>query len=238
MHRGYIKFWRRSFDDELYLSEPFTKWQAWFDLIALAKHTDGAVMIRGILIHVPRGTVAWSAKSLAERWRWSRGKVERFFRTLKTRQQIEQETVQQNKFLIRLTAIINYDIYQPDGTTNGTANGATDGQQTDSRQGSNKNDKNEKNEKNTMSKEDFDSFWKAYPVRKGKKKAEESFMKLDEKLLPFLLTGISSQKKEKVALKERKEFCPEWKHPATWLNGECWSDEVVEVKPTKQHKYL
>jgi len=21
-------------------------------------------------------------------------------------------------------------------------------------------------------------------------------------------------------------FCPEWKHPSTWLNQKCWEDEV------------
>ena len=91
----------------------------------------------------------------------------------------------------------------------------------------------EKRESNTMSKEDFEKFWDVYPLRKDKRKAEEKFMRLPKNLLPTILEAIEAQKKEKVALKERKEFCPEWKHPTTWINGECWTDEATEPSPLK-----
>lgn len=40
------------------------------------------------------------------------------------------------------------------------------------------------------------------------------------------LEAIERQKKEKDELVRSGKFCPEWKHPATWLNKGCWEDEV------------
>lgn len=72
---------------------------------------------------------------------------------------------------------------------------------------------------------DFEIFYKAYPLKKGRGQAERAFLKVDVPV-SVLLEAIEKQKKEKIVKKERKEFCPEWKHPATWLNGKCWEDEV------------
>ena len=38
-------------DDELYFKEPFTKWQAWYDLLPLALCEDADFEYRGKLIH-------------------------------------------------------------------------------------------------------------------------------------------------------------------------------------------
>jgi len=91
--------------------------------------------------------------------------------------------------------------------------------------------KKKRNEVNIKeNKDDFEVFYKAYPLKKGRGQAEKAFLKVDVPI-STLLEAIEKQKKEKIAKKERKEFCPEWKHPATWLNGKCWEDEVAENKP-------
>lgn len=141
--KGWVKFHRKLLDSDLWLSEKFTRGQAWADLIGLANHKDGFIRKRGIKILVRRGQVGWSEINLAERWKWSRGKVRRFLKELKKNIQISKKPVQQNKFITSLITLINYSQYQADGTADGTA----DGQQTDSRQYRNKNEENGENVK-------------------------------------------------------------------------------------------
>ena len=119
--------------------EPFTRAQAWIDLIGNANHKDGSFLIRGNIIKLKRGQLGWSEITMAERWTWSRNKVRRFLKWLETEQQIEQQK------LFKLTTIIticNYDKYQND-----TADDTTERQQKDNRRYTNKNDKNDKNVK-------------------------------------------------------------------------------------------
>ena len=72
---------------------------------------------------------------------------------------------------------------------------------------------------------DFLEFYNAYPLKKSKAKAFESWKKLKPDLKDCL-SAIQSQMIEKAFLKAEKKFCPEWKHPSTWLNQKCWEDEV------------
>ena len=63
MAGGWIKLHRSIQDNELWLSEPFTKAQAWIDLLLLADSENNGKYKRG---NVYRGK-----KWLAERWGWS-----------------------------------------------------------------------------------------------------------------------------------------------------------------------
>lgn len=137
-NNGWIKLHRKIFDNPMYFSEPFTRMQAWIDLLLLANHSGQYFYIRGNRIDVKRGEVAHSMESLAQRWKWSRGKVLRYISHLENSQMI----VQQKNHVITKLSITNYNTYQSDGTTDST----TDGQQTVQQTDTNKNDKNEKNE--------------------------------------------------------------------------------------------
>lgn len=114
--QGWISLHRSICDNPMWLNEPFTKGQAWVDLLMLANHKDTVIYKRGIKIIIKRGEVGWSEEALAARWRWSRGKVRRYKTDLETVQQIVQ---QNNKTLSRIL-IVNYEKYQQNGTTNST----------------------------------------------------------------------------------------------------------------------
>lgn len=128
-NKGWVLLHRSIQDHEFWNDKPFNKALAWVDLIMLAAFEDHSIWVRGIEINVKRGQVAWSQKALAQRWGWSRGKVERFMKVLKTKQQIEQQIIYGNKFLFNLTTVKNYHDYQSTLLQNGQQNG----QQTDSR---------------------------------------------------------------------------------------------------------
>ena len=90
--KGWVRLHRQVEDNCLWFLEPFTKAQAWIDLFLNANHKDGIISIRGNIISIKRGQIGWSELTMCKRWKWSRGKVRRFIKLLKTIQQIEQHT--------------------------------------------------------------------------------------------------------------------------------------------------
>jgi hypothetical protein len=80
-----------------------------------------------------------------------------------------------------------------------------------------------------MTREDqFEAFWKAYPRRVAKGHARTAFDKAIRKTtLETMLAAIGDYI---LCKPERIDF----KHPATWLNGECWSDEWKPVPALRQ----
>jgi len=109
MHRGFATIHRKIFDDPLYFSEPFTKAQAWIDLILLANHKDGVVYKRGNRIEVKRGVVGYSKLALSKRWQWSDTKVDKFIKDMILDRKIKEQKISK---ITTLFQILNYDEYQ------------------------------------------------------------------------------------------------------------------------------
>lgn len=113
---GWIKLHRRIVDNPIWTKEPFTKGQAWVDILILASHKKTQFDVRGIEVGVERGQMAWGESKLAERWGWSRTKLRRFLRWLETRHQI----VQEKNNVITLITVVNYEDYQEKEQQNDT----------------------------------------------------------------------------------------------------------------------
>jgi len=128
---GYIKLYRGITDNPVWNKDPYSAGQAWIDLLLAANFKEKTIFIRNTAIKVERGQLAWSTVTMAARWKWSRNKVIRFLKTLKSEHMIEQEA----GHLTTLTTICNYEKYQgydtagdtTDDTTDDTANGTADG---------------------------------------------------------------------------------------------------------------
>lgn len=114
---GWIKLHRTLNDNKLWLSETFTKSQAWIDLILNTNFADKILIIRGCLIHINRGQIGWSELTMAKRWRWSRSKVRRYLSYLESIHQIRQ----QKTSVTSVITIINYDTYQSSDTPQKTS---------------------------------------------------------------------------------------------------------------------
>lgn len=207
--QGWIKLHRKLNESELWLLEPFTKGQAWVDLILNANHKDGSMDVRGNIVTIKRGQIGWSELTMASRWRWSRDKVRRFLRWLKTRQQIEQQTVFK---ITSIITIINYDQYQGD-TTNKTTDDTTDRQQKDNRRYTNKNEKNEKNISKDIGDESHEY---------GNKDLI-SFKNWLIKNYPKPLLGVTDTRK----LYNLKQVCSKRKNQDEWLDDE-WKKNAVK----------
>lgn len=149
IHRGIRDHW-------LWDDKPFTKGQAWIDLIISANHKAAKIVIKSQIVSLNRGDQARSEVTLAKCWGWSRGKVRRFLSALEN----ESMIVQQKTQLTSIISICNYSIYQSgdksgntaNGTADSTAGDTADGQQTDSRRYTDNNVNNENNEDNENNK--------------------------------------------------------------------------------------
>ena len=116
---GWIKLHRKITENPLYFSEQFNRSMAWIDLLLLANHTDNFFFKRGVRVDVKVGQVGYDLDSLAKRWKWSRGKVERFLKMLENDGQI----VRQKNNVTTLISIANYKEYQQDNKPNDKPSG-------------------------------------------------------------------------------------------------------------------
>lgn len=83
--------------------ETACKLGAWVDLIGLAQYEDSGGL--------RRGDIAVSIRGLAQRWHWSRSKVQRFLAELEDQGMVERRGTRAGRKTGQLT-ISNYDRYQ------------------------------------------------------------------------------------------------------------------------------
>lgn len=119
---GWLKIPRSILVDEQWTKEPFTKGQAWIDLVLLANWEPGAITIQGVVVPVGRGEVGWSEGALAERWRWSVGKVRRFFDELERYGRIDRKRYRQRDRRKSVLTICDYDQFSGDNRRDGMGN--------------------------------------------------------------------------------------------------------------------
>jgi hypothetical protein len=105
---GWIRIYRSTQDHWLWQDKPFSKGQAWMDLLLLMNHKDGAVFFRQEKIDVERGQRVTSILKLSERWGWSRKKTTLFLNHLKQDNMISMK-IDNRKTII---TVVNYGFYQ------------------------------------------------------------------------------------------------------------------------------
>ncbi|MFO0843269.1 MAG: hypothetical protein U0797_12880 [Gemmataceae bacterium] len=76
----------------------------------------------------------------------------------------------------------------------------------------------------------FQSFWAAYPKRAGKYDAQRAWLKIKPApgLVEVMLRAVAAQVKTDQWQRDGGQYIP---HPATWLNGHKWEDEVGVSAP-------
>jgi len=84
---------------------------------------------------------------------------------------------------------------------------------------------------------DFARFWSVYPNKKAKGDAEKAWAKIkpDQPLAEIIVTAVMAHRLSADWKKDGGQFIP---HPATWLNGKRWEDEVTPAtdQPTAKPK--
>ena len=104
--------------------ECFSNGQAWIDMILLANHEEKKIRLNGDIVTIERGQFHTSVVKLAERWNWSRNRVNRFLKLLEKDNMVE--TKGEAGCGTRIT-LINYGKFQDMRTSNEARNESIDG---------------------------------------------------------------------------------------------------------------
>ena len=140
---GWAKINRSLLEHWIWNDKPFSKGQAWIDIILLANHSDKKVLLGGEFVEIERGSFITSELKLMERWGWSKNKVRSFLQLLQTDSMIVKKSDRKRTTII----VVNYGKYQISETTKEPPmdhEETTDGPLKVHKQEC-KNDKNEKN---------------------------------------------------------------------------------------------
>lgn len=92
MNKGFIMLDRELQNEYFYLSERFTRSQAFIDLCFQASYKEREFYVRGIKVELMPYELAISENKLAERWQWSRNTVRKFLSELVVSGIIEQKS--------------------------------------------------------------------------------------------------------------------------------------------------
>lgn len=147
MQQGWIKIHRKILDNFLWEDRPFSRGQAWIDLILLANHEDKTIIFSGNVVEIKRGQKMTSLRKLSDRWGWSRTKTKKFLEVLQNEKMLTYKSNSKNT----VYSIVNYNNYQEkqeykNDTEMTQKNHRNDTEMT--QKNTNKNDKNDKNDKN------------------------------------------------------------------------------------------
>lgn len=126
--KGYVSIHREIMDHWLWQDKPFSKGQAWIDLILLAKYKQEKFPYKDGITEGQRGTVYRSISWLAERWGWGRDRTRRFLDLL---QEDGMITIVATTHQTTIT-LVNYEKFQNPPSANNATDNATSRQQADS----------------------------------------------------------------------------------------------------------
>jgi hypothetical protein len=110
---GWIRLDRKIADNWLWEEKPFSRGQAWIDLILMANHKDNKFPFGDEIITVVRGDFITSELKLMVRWGWSKSRVRLFL----TQLQNDAMIVKKSDHKKTTITIVNYSVYQDIETT-------------------------------------------------------------------------------------------------------------------------
>lgn len=119
----YIKLDRGITNNWLWADKPFSKGQAWIDLLLMANYKDHKRLYQGQLQEYKKGEVNTSVLYLATRWGWTRKKVAAFLTILESDKMVTIKGTTKGTTV----TIENYTLYQSEYTTQGTTQYTTQG---------------------------------------------------------------------------------------------------------------
>ena len=147
MQQGWLKIHRKILDNFLWEDRPFSRGQAWIDLILIANHEDKTTIFNGNVVEIKRGQKMTSLRKLSDRWGWSITKTKKFLEVLQSEKMLTYKSNSKNT----VYTIVNFNNYQEkqEYKNNTKITQKENRNKTEKNQKeTNKNDKNDKNDKN------------------------------------------------------------------------------------------
>lgn len=120
-NNSWIKLYRSLVNNEIWHMEPFSRGQAWVDLLLMVCYEDTETTHRGNLIHISKGSIRTSIDYLSKRWqrstKWTRNTLE----ILRGKQMVTLRGTTQGTII----TVENYAFYQGQGQTKGQTKDTT-----------------------------------------------------------------------------------------------------------------
>jgi len=226
-NRGWISLHRKVLDNPVVpMSKPFSKFEAWVYLLLSVNHSEGKVVIGNDIQVVEKGSRITSIMKLCKSFGWGNTRVRNFLVLLQKDDMIRFES---NSLFTKIS-ICNYSTYQTPAEPDKSV---TNYEQLDANLETHTNNKNLiiKNKKITkvasgLVNSLFNTFWKKYPKKRGKDKAEISFNKLSENQKMKAVDSIDNHVDYWIKSETDMQYIP---YPATWLGQGRYEDEL-EIK--------
>ena len=209
MNSGYIKLHRKILDNPLVMKSS-DHFAIWMYLLLNAAHKKYDTLIGSERVTLNPGQLITGRKKIAKDLKINESKVQRILKLFENCQQIEQQT----NNLCRVISIVKWDDYQQSNI------------QLNNERTLNKNTNNIKN----IYIDQFNEFWNLYDKKVSKPKAITAYNRALKKVdHNTIMDALKKQKKLWVG--KDKAYI---KHPTTWLNQECWEDEIEHIQPAKE----
>ena len=220
MDNGFIVLHRKMLDNPI-SKKPHWAW-LWVYLLMRANWEDKETIWNGKKTTIPKGSFITGRLRLSKETGIKASTIERALEYLENEHQIEQQ--KNNKY--RVITIVNWNKYQ--NKDNKTDNKRTASGQLADTDNNNNNNNNNNKEHMSATADAFEVFWSKYPKKEQKKKSYEVWKrkKLDD-YLPAIIEFID---KAVDTDRWKKGFV---KIPTTFLNGECWNDDLSSYMDTK-----
>lgn len=116
MNQGFILLHRKIRDSALWpKNKPFTKTEAWLDLMMMARFDKEPIeiLLGNEIVMCGRGQIVKSINTYQKQWNWGAQRVKSFFEILLKLKQIEKKTTTKTTII----TICNYDSYQSEQQT-------------------------------------------------------------------------------------------------------------------------
>lgn len=238
-------------DHFVWNGEPFTRGQAWVDLILLVNHEPTKAVVDGQVIEVGIGEYVTSIRRLADRWGRSTKWVMDYLELLRSDNMIKTKVVGHGKNSKTLLFLVNYEGFQLSGNVKETnrkrienAKKTQDGGKGVSNNNiyntypENEDLKNKGNiTPNTLTsitpkgvdthseyEAEFEEIWKHYPKKHGKPNALRDYIKARK-------NGVERKTIED-GLTAYIEYCKRtnrfFKDGSTWFHQQAWDDDYED----------
>lgn len=138
---GWIKLYRQIEEHRIWYDKPFSKGQAWIDILLMVNHKDKTILIGNTPCTVPAGSRITSIHKLAEKWGWSRTKVDNFLKLLEAEKMLIRKSDKKKTLL----TVVNWATYQ-----NGEPKKSHEKASKKPLKSLNNNEENEKNERSNV----------------------------------------------------------------------------------------
>jgi hypothetical protein len=110
---GWVKVHRDITKHYLWDDKPYSKGQAWIDILLMVNHSDNKTMIGNEVILVDRGSRITSEVKLSKRWGWGRKKVRSFLKALEHDNMLTKKSTTKYTML----TVVNWALHQDKVTT-------------------------------------------------------------------------------------------------------------------------